>query len=982
MSAPAAFPWIQYSEDVVAENEPNGHDDVANRPTKFIVTQSDFAITDPFPGFMARWTGIASPEGVIEAPAGHAFVNTSAQSFYVKMTPAGNTGWVAIGGNLSGLGSPEGVVTADIGKLYEQRDAGASANALWIKATGAGNTGWRQSVGFRKEVDNAVVMTGTTGTFSAVVTDSILIGNGGTISAINTVAIGKAASASGTNSIAIGNTAPAPNADDISIGRAIVRSSAQFSTPSIAIGGTSEVSATGGVGVGGIAIGFGAIIRGTAGGAARCVVIGQASTAIAASFSDVVIVGGGTTTTGSGGTYIGAGITGGAGNGNVVIGGTASTSVGSSGVIIGTGASSAQNNNVVIGAAATCGSNQGCVVVGQNITSNGGGAIAIGQGCIVSSGATSGGIVIGVGSTTAAQGCIVIGRTNAALSTNTSGIYIGDAITITAASAAGQINIGKGITTGVVANNVTIGTSASQLGGAAGAGGVCIGFSANYLGNAGGGVVIGPNATSNSTSAGPVAIGSSASANGSTGPIAIGNSAVAGGAGSISIGSGATCDSSNSIAIGNSAVTTGFAGSYALGLSATAIVANEFVVGSNTTRISQFRFNADTSTTPAAMTMRLNNASGSNISGVDWTFLASRNTGSGNSGSFIFQTSATNGTAAVLGALSTIFIINRTVAIGTAVQANAVFAITTGVTAATALGRIVNVAATVTAAANNDVLAGIVIAPTFTVGGLTGTIGIGLDIAAITGAATNYAIRSATSRCLFGTTTASTFNTAGIVINQGGADDEILSLKSSDVAHGMTTLADTDSFCTLTKRIAAGGLTMQGLQGSGADTLAFLFAGRSTVADTSKSTGSRGCIAFDGSLKSGTTVGSLGANADICSFSDAGTTRFILDADGDSHQDVGTAWTNFDDHDDVALLNKLSAHVTKIDDPLRASFGKFLVESREELERLKLVTFNPDGHHFVNMSRLTMLHTGAIRQLGERFDRIEAALNRLLPAGV
>lgn len=44
-----------------------------------------------------------------------------------------------------GNGSPEGVVTAGIGKVYLQYDAADAAHAIWVKNTGTGNTGWVQS---------------------------------------------------------------------------------------------------------------------------------------------------------------------------------------------------------------------------------------------------------------------------------------------------------------------------------------------------------------------------------------------------------------------------------------------------------------------------------------------------------------------------------------------------------------------------------------------------------------------------------------------------------------------------------------------------------------------------------------------------------------------------------------------------------------------------------------------------------------------
>lgn len=54
------------------------------------------------------------------------------------------SGVVGIGGGLTwskGVGSPEGVVTAPIGSLYSNTSGGASTT-LYVKTSGAGNTGW------------------------------------------------------------------------------------------------------------------------------------------------------------------------------------------------------------------------------------------------------------------------------------------------------------------------------------------------------------------------------------------------------------------------------------------------------------------------------------------------------------------------------------------------------------------------------------------------------------------------------------------------------------------------------------------------------------------------------------------------------------------------------------------------------------------------------------------------------------------------
>lgn len=220
---------------------------------------------------------------------------------------------------------------------------------------------------------------------------------------------------------------------------------------------------------------------------------------------------------------------------------------------------------------------------------------------------------------------------------------------------------------------------------------------------------------------------------------------------------------------------------------------------------------------------------------------------------------------------------------------------------------------------------------------------------------------------------------AGLTINQGVNTDEILALKSTSVAHGMTTLAETTTFGNARHYGAsAGGLRIDGYS-SGSGAIALI--GQHTTDETSKSTTSYGAaLQFTGQTKSGTSAGAMSANANLASFSNASTVRFILDGDGDSHQDVGTAWTNFHGHDDLTLIAALAANVTRPDDPIRRDFGRFLFERREELERLRLVTFNDDGHHFVNMSRLTMLLVGAMQQISTRFDTLTNATDQRIAA--
>ena len=279
-------------------------------------------------------------------------------------------------------------------------------------------------------------------------------------------------------------------------------------------------------------------------------------------------------------------------------------------------------------------------------------------------------------------------------------------------------------------------------------------------------------------------------------------------------------------------------------------------------------------------------------------------------------------------------------------------------------------------------------ATTFNLFNATVTTGnlFGAGTANTIGAATGYTNFRHT---VFINDTANANMTVGQTINQTTNTNEIAAYKGSDVAHGFTAIAETDTYGNVARANgASGGLLVRGF--SGGTDYGLQLRGLVNAQTTTKSTAATGVVVIDAGTRSGTGVTGLGANENMVVFRSDGTARFIFDADGDSHQDVGTAWTNFDSHDDVAALDSLAYSVSRVGDPLkdaiRTNFGPSLdaMLSRDEIQRMKLVTFNADGHHFVNMSKLAMLHTGAIRQLGAsgratltRLEALEAENSRL-----
>jgi hypothetical protein len=234
---------------------------------------------------------------------------------------------------------------------------------------------------------------------------------------------------------------------------------------------------------------------------------------------------------------------------------------------------------------------------------------------------------------------------------------------------------------------------------------------------------------------------------------------------------------------------------------------------------------------------------------------------------------------------------------------------------------------------------------------------------------------TATGQLLLGDSTNADVTSFGLTIRNTDYS-HALAFKGADVAHGLGA-AETDTFGFMRQYQAnVGGLEVYGLAESGSATALMLTGNLGGAGSTTKSTAGQAAVMARGAESGG---GAMTANANVFAIVDgiAGSTRFIFDADGDPHQDVGTVWTNFDVHDDVALLHALSAGVSRPGDPLRRRFATFLEAHRETLTRNRIVTFNRDGHHFINWSRAHMLTIGAVRQVGMQVQALERRIAAL-----
>lgn len=224
--------------------------------------------------------------------------------------------------------------------------------------------------------------------------------------------------------------------------------------------------------------------------------------------------------------------------------------------------------------------------------------------------------------------------------------------------------------------------------------------------------------------------------------------------------------------------------------------------------------------------------------------------------------------------------------------------------------------------------------------------------------------------------TANANSTIGLTINQGANDDEILALKSSDVAHGNTNNTETDTYGEIKKSLAtAGGLRINGYAATGITWGGLQLTGANVDrADSTHTTGSSGIVTIIGSQISGTNQAGTGTTNNILTVGNYNLTQFIISGNGTVYQNLADSVFDFYQDklaDDVAListLDKLHAEMSdkKLIDSEWEDFTKYNEQTLIDIGILGGPITNVDPAHkgLVNTSGLLKLHNGAIRQLG------------------
>jgi hypothetical protein len=207
--------------------------------------------------------------------------------------------------------------------------------------------------------------------------------------------------------------------------------------------------------------------------------------------------------------------------------------------------------------------------------------------------------------------------------------------------------------------------------------------------------------------------------------------------------------------------------------------------------------------------------------------------------------------------------------------------------------------------------------------------------------------------------------TQGITVNQGENDDELISLKSSDVAHGVTDLTETDTFGYVKKYEAtSGGMGFYGFT----EAVAGIFIGAvTTSADTAKNANALAPVMINISQKNGTSTAAISEDGNLLVIQDHFSTRFIFDEDGDMLYD-GAAPANYDAYDDGLLANDLNM-------VLSGKGDQTLGYGERALRELGILS--SDEGTFVSTRNINKLVLGALGQLWEKDRILEKRISEL-----
>ena len=221
----------------------------------------------------------------------------------------------------------------------------------------------------------------------------------------------------------------------------------------------------------------------------------------------------------------------------------------------------------------------------------------------------------------------------------------------------------------------------------------------------------------------------------------------------------------------------------------------------------------------------------------------------------------------------------------------------------------------------------------------------------------------------------------GLTVNQLSADDELISLKSSDVAHGMTDVTEADTFGAIKKDAAAeGGMIISGFAESGHSTALELNGYATALADNDH-TGSAGTLYLRAHKADGTGTQDIGNSDNIIAFVNRDTTSVIFKGDGTVHAS-DTSWaTSLDTEDDMLALRMLDkAQSTK--GVIDSAWDSMIGTDWKYLQKIGVAgSDHPEKGHpdMFSMQGIQKLTMGATWYLGQNFMAFLETIEKRMP---
>src|SRR3990167_2349278 len=214
--------------------------------------------------------------------------------------------------------------------------------------------------------------------------------------------------------------------------------------------------------------------------------------------------------------------------------------------------------------------------------------------------------------------------------------------------------------------------------------------------------------------------------------------------------------------------------------------------------------------------------------------------------------------------------------------------------------------------------------------------------------------------------------TVGLTINQGAADNQAQAWKSSDVSHAMTNVAEADTYGSVQKTDGAyGGLFIEGYIATGKNDGGLLLAGIGTdAASTTHSASGNGVVRISAGVNSAGSRGSVGANGNLLSVENLGSTRFIVDAEGDLFAD-GSDVTVYDEYDDAMMLRAFDLNRGERG-IVESEWDRFVTYNERDLVNIGILGAPRSEGGLINYTLLARFQNGAIWQARQRhFEQAE-----------